>query len=393
MTQLLISFGVLLFIAIGGLLCWQYRNVRLSGDTPSSSWILIAILFTSGLDGGFILLPLTEFSTYQTQPSYGFLNPLAIELGFWGITAWFLYFVSTLYFLTIEPKLQLFKQPIISLMNSVVVLTTCAFTLSLFLQLVPQYISIFNFSITEPILFLLLTFIIIFALFVSIKVSFMTRLSQISVFLFIGLILMIGVQNQFSPSDAIFSLSKTRDYLKSLHLFILPFNEYHEFYLAWWLTWTILLGQFVAKFVSNMSPIKLLLAMVLVPLIPTAIWFSVLYQQFIIEAELSPMIAGTMIVLAMLFVVNSLDFMVAHYSKALFIDRQRMGVKRFVLFNTLLLLILTALFKEQLLFIQWTAFLVIFIGVIGVLNYILLVLSKKLHLHINNFVKASVNKG
>lgn len=390
--RLLISVGILLFIVVGIFLCWRYRKVKLSGDTPSSSAVLVAILFTSGLDSGFILMPLVEFPSYQSDPSYGFVNPLAIELGFWGLTAWFLYFVSTLYFLTLEPKLQLFKRPAIRLVNSLVVLMTCAFTLSLFLQLIPQYTDYFLTKISELVLFALLFFMIIFALLVSTKVRFMTRLSQVSVLLFCALILVIGITNDFSSQDLVTSLAATRGYLANFHQFILPFNDYHEFYLAWWLTWTILLGQFVAKFVNQMSPFKLLLTMVLIPLIPTAIWFSVLYHHFIIQAVMSPVIAITMVLLALLFVVNSLDFMVAHYSQSLSIDRKRLGMKKFVLFNSILLLMLTAMFKEQWLFIQWTALLVILIALLGLLEFLTTTRLKQLHLHINNFVKVGVDK-
>lgn len=393
MTQLLITFGILLFIVVGCLLCWQYRNVKLSGDTPSSPAVMIAVLFTSGLDGGFILLPLVEFPTYQQDANYAFLNPLAIELGFWGITAWFLYFVSTLYFLTIEPKLQLFRRPAVRFVNSLIVLTTCAFTLSLFLQLLPHYTALLAINLSDTALFLILTLMIVFALLVSTKIKFMTKLSQVSVLIFFGLILVIGVQNQFSPQDAMNSLVNLGDYLKHFHHFILPFNDYHEFYLAWWLTWTVLLGQFVAKFVCKMSPFKLLLAMVLVPLIPTAIWFSVLYHHFTVQLASPAVITLIMLLLAILFVVNSLDFMVANYSETLSINQDRLGLKNFVIVNTSLLIFLSFLFKEKLLLIQWTALFVIFICVVALCTYIQFSPLKKLHLHINNLIKTRIYKG
>ena len=59
-----------------------------------------------------------------------------------------------------------------------------------------------------------------------------------------------------------------------------PITEYHQFYLYWWFAWSIMIGQFVARFVGGMKVWKLLLALVVVPSIPIAIWFSVLYFYF-----------------------------------------------------------------------------------------------------------------
>lgn len=389
---MLIAVGIILFVGIGISLCWIYRGKKLTGDSPSSPLVLIAILFTSGLDGGFILLPLLEFPIYDQQQAYAFANPLAIELGFWGITAWYLYFVSTIYFLTIEPKLQLFKHTAIKVLSSLVVITTCAFTLSLFIQLVPEYLKLIGIKHNDGALFFALTLMIIFSLFVSIKVKFMTRLSQASVVLFVLLILVIGLQNNFTFIDLLKNINHSQAYFTQLHHFVLPFNDYHEFYLAWWLTWTIMLGQFVAKFVNQMTPIKLLLAMVFVPLVPTAIWFYTLYHQYSNQLSSTHITTVLMVILAMMFVINSLDFMVANYSKVLKIDRKRLGLKYFLFVNTLLLLILTALFKEQLLLIEWTSYIIVAICIFGIFKIINKTKLKQLHLNIYNFVKIGINK-
>ena len=54
---------------------------------PTSLFAFIAILFTSGLDVGLIMLPLTEFPVFAEDPAYDFANPLAVEFGFWGFLA------------------------------------------------------------------------------------------------------------------------------------------------------------------------------------------------------------------------------------------------------------------------------------------------------------------
>jgi hypothetical protein len=65
--------------------------------------------FHVGLDVGLIMLPLTEFPVYAREPVYAFANPLAITFGFWGFLVWGFYFLTTFYFLVVEPRLRLFE--------------------------------------------------------------------------------------------------------------------------------------------------------------------------------------------------------------------------------------------------------------------------------------------
>ena len=46
------------------------------------------------------------------------------------------------------------------------------------------------------------------------------------------------------------------------------------------MTWSIMLGQFVAKFVRNLKPLTLFFVMTILPLLPSFLWFSVLFQLF-----------------------------------------------------------------------------------------------------------------
>jgi len=366
MSYWILSLGIVFTFILGTCLTWQYKKQPLSGEQPASTFTMIAILFTSGLDGGFILLPMTEFPSYSEDIVFSFTTPLAIELGLWGLTAWLLFYVSTLYFLTLEPKLKLFERKEVKILNSLVVLTTCAFTLSLFLNLLPSYIYNDNILPYLPsVSFLLVLCIIIFALTMSTKVSFMTKLSKFSVYLFVVLTFYLLISFNFDNASIEASLIQLNQYLFNAHRFILPFNEYHEFYLAWWLTWTIMLGQFVAKFVKHLKPIKLLLAMSVIPMIPTFIWFSVLYHIHVTEQTITMTTALIMIFLAILFVVNSLDFMIANYANTLKLGRAQLSNISFILTNTVLLACLTYLFKESYLFIEWTAFVVILIFMYG----------------------------
>lgn len=355
--QYFIGFGVCLILFIGIWLNIKFYNRSLTGQHPSSPIALFAILFTSGLDGGFILLPLLEFKQYQeADSSFSFTNPLAIELGFWGFTAWALYYVSALYFLTLEPKYRWFDKPVVKIVNGIIILTTCAFTLSLFLTLMPHYVP---FNLSQQLSFLFIAFLIIIALRMSESVQLMTVFSQLSMCAFGGLTFMLFFISDFNVTNAKTTVTLASDYLIHLDKFILPFNEYHEFYLAWWLTWSIMLGQFVARFVKNMSPLKLLWIMTLVPLIPSFIWFSVLYFIDIKQLVLSDRVNLVFLLLGVAFVVNSLDFMVAQYSTVFKLNRQCLGRRKFMVYNALLLLALTWLFQYQILLVQYTAALVI----------------------------------
>lgn len=377
MSYWILSLGIVFTFVLGTYLTWRYKKQPLSGEQPASTFTMIAILFTSGLDGGFILLPMTEFPSYSKDIAFSFTSPLSIELGLWGLTAWLLFYVSTLYFLTLEPKLKLFERKEVQILNSLVVLTTCAFTLSLFLNLLPDYIHNDNhLSYLPGVSFLLVLCIIIFALTMSTKVSFMTKLSKFSVYLFVVLTIYLIISFNFDNKSMEASLIQLNHYLSNAHRFILPLNEYHEFYLAWWLTWTIMLGQFVAKFVKHLKPIKLLLAMSVIPMIPTFIWFSVLYHIHLTEQTITMTTALFMIFLAILFVVNSLDFMIANYANTLKLGRVQLSNTGFILANTVLLMCLTYLFKESFLFIEWTAFLVVLIFIYG--------LILKMHLRIES---------
>ena len=87
----LLSAGILFTFAAIAFVIYRWGNIRCIGVTPVRTFTFIAILFTSGLDVGLIMFPLTEFAGYASNdgsPEYGFANPLAIEFGFWAFLIW-----------------------------------------------------------------------------------------------------------------------------------------------------------------------------------------------------------------------------------------------------------------------------------------------------------------
>ena len=128
---LLTSYAFIAYILI------KWGNIRCIGVTPLRTPVFMAILFTSGLEVGGIMLPLIDFPVFEdtlTNPEYNFTNPLAMEFASMGFAIWSGYFMMCFYFCVIEPKVKFFEIPFIKFLNTVVIIITCSFTTFLFLS-------------------------------------------------------------------------------------------------------------------------------------------------------------------------------------------------------------------------------------------------------------------
>jgi choline-glycine betaine transporter len=148
-------------------------------------------------------------------------------------------------------------------------------------------------------------------------------------------------------------------YFANIHRFLTPINEYHQFYLYWWFAWSIMIGQFVARFVGNMQVWKLLLALVIVPSIPIAIWFSVLYYYFSNELAITAGWRIAMVVVGVIFVVNSLDSLIRLYTQNLNVTTERFGKLHYILGNWAALCTLVLLYQFTPLKIEWIGLVVV----------------------------------
>ncbi|QIE57312.1 BCCT family transporter [Pikeienuella piscinae] len=356
MTYIL-SAGVLLAFALVIFCVVRWWNLRCIGVTPVPLFTFIAILFTSGLDVGLIMFPLSEFPTYAdtaASPEYGFTNPLAIEFGFWGFLIWAFYFLTSFYFCVIEPRVRFFEIPLVKIVNNIVIIGTCAFTASLFLVYLPGYIPEIGDGESVVATFYLIVFVVILAAaYSSTDIKYVKVLSVGSTWLFAALIVGLAIYGGVGPGAFGESLSNIGGYFANLHRFVLPFNDYHAFYLFWWFAWSIMIGQFTSRFVGGLRTWQLLGALLVFPSIPLAIWFSVLYfyHQNGISTEGAVNIA--MIVVGVTFVINSLDSLIRLYSDNLSITVARFGKAPYVVGNVAVLFGLTLLFQNQWLQIQW----------------------------------------
>ncbi|WP_303289848.1 hypothetical protein [Marinobacter sp. SS5-14b] len=240
-----LSTGLIFTFAAIALILYKWWDIECIGVTPVRTLTFIAILFTSGLDVGLIMFPLTEFGGYgnvSDNPEYGFANPLAIEFGFWAFLIWGFYFLTCFYFAIIEPRVKFFEIPMVKLINNVVIIGTCAFT---------------------------------------------------------------------------------------------------------------------ARFVSGIKTWKLLIAMLVVPSVAIAVWFSVLFHYHAEGLKIAAFTNLAMISVGVLMVVNSLDSLIRLYTDNLNLTARRLGRINYVALNLVVMVGLTMLFQLDFLRIQWVGALVI----------------------------------
>ena len=353
--QTLLSIAIVLTLLTSLILIFRFRNMRLTGTDPVPLLAFIAILFTSGLDVGLIMFPLTEFPTYASESQYQFTNPLAIEFGFWGFLVWGFYFLTTFYFCAVEPKLKLFEIPWVKRVNTGVIIATCAFTGFLFLSYLPDYIN----GITPVMRFGLVAFVVLMAVLSSTDIRFVKWLSLGSTVLFFALIGGLWSLSGMGISGFGNSAVNIGGYFTNLQKFITPLTDYHAFYLFWWFAWSIMIGQFVARFVGGLKTWQLFLALLILPSIPIAIWFSVLYHFHTASLSLTPLINTAMVTVGIIFVINSLDSLIRLYSENLNLTVSRLGRGKYILLHLGMLYGLVLLYQFTPFKIEWVGTIVI----------------------------------
>ena len=346
-----------IFVVLLSSLCIVLRwgNLKVSGTMPLGMFAFIAVLFTSGLDVGLIMFPLTEFPIYESEAAYGFSNPLAILFGFWGFLIWTFYFLTTFYFCVVEPKLKLFEIPWVKFVNNIVIIGTCAFTGFLFLKYLPSYIE----GITPLFRYGLVALVVLCAVFSSTEVRYVKILSVSSTLVFYVLIAGMWYENGMGIAGMGSNLVLLSDYFSNLPSFVTPVSDYHAFYLFWWFAWSIMIGQFVARFVSGLRTWQLLLALLVFPSIPIALWFSVLYFYSTNGIQVGAFFNISMILVGTVFVINSLDSLTRLYTQNLHLTVERFGLLRYVAFHWVLLFSLILLYQLTPLKIEWIGLIVI----------------------------------
>jgi choline-glycine betaine transporter len=369
--QAILACAVVAVLTVSLALVWRCGNLILSGQMPARFFAFFAILFTSGLDVGLIMFPLTEFPVYETEQAYSFANPLAIEFGFWGFLIWIFYFLTTFYFCIVEPRLKIFDIPWVKLVNNSIVIATCAFTGFLFLQYLPDYIE----GITPFYRFSLVALVLLAAVFSSTDIRYVKILSLSSTWLFFALVVVMWAFGGLGLTGLASNLFQLGEYFTNIHRFILPFSDYHAFYLFWWFAWSIMIGQFVSRFVGELRTWQLFLALLIIPSIPISIWFSVLYGVYEQGQDISGFLTWFMVLVGVIFVTNSLDSLTRLYTDNLQLTVDRLGRLKYIGIHWLLLYSLILFYQFTPLQIEWIGLVVI--GLYAVVA-LLVILRRKL---------------
>ena len=353
--QIILTIAIAVVLLTSLILVVRWGGLILNGTMPTKLFAFIAILFTSGLDVGLIMFPLTEFPTYETDPEYGFANPLAIEFGFWGFLIWAFYFLTTFYFCVVEPKLKLFEIPWVKFVNNFVIIATCAFTGYLFLTYLPGYFPIFD----GPLKYIVVATVVLCAVLSSTDIRYVKLLSLGSTWLFFALIAIMWFASGMGLGVFGTTLAGIGEYFMNIQKFVSPLSDYHAFYLFWWFAWSIMIGQFVARFVGGLSTRQLLFALLVFPSIPIAVWFTVLYHYHSNSLDISPIFKIAMVSVGVVFVINSLDSLTRLYSDNLNLTVKRLGGKTYAAFHFCLLFGLILLYQFTPFKIEWVGLVVI----------------------------------
>lgn len=120
-----------------------------------------------------------------------------------------------------------------------------------------------------------------------------------------------------------------------------------------------MIGQFVARFVGDLSVRQLLAALLVLPSIPIAIWFSVLYFYHENAIVLAGYQTVAMVTVGVIFVINSLDSLTRLYTDNLNLTVSSLGLSKYIALHWSLIFGLVILYQVTPLKIEWIGLLVI----------------------------------
>ncbi|MCC7031503.1 MAG: BCCT family transporter [Acidobacteria bacterium] len=354
-AQAILSAAIIVTLLTSAVIVLRWGGRPVQGPMPLSLLGFMAVLFTSGLDVGLVMLPLTEFPVYAREPAYAFANPLAVAFGSWGFLVWGFYFLTTFYFLAVEPHVKLFETPRVKFINNLVIIGTCAFTAHLLLRNLPFYVP----AIDDLSRYGIVALTVLVAVLTSTHIRYVRLLSVWSMWMFGALVAAMWLASGMGVGGFLQSAADIGSYFAHLPRFVVPMSDYHAFYLFWWFSWSIMIGQFVARFVGGMRTWQLATALLVIPSIPLAAWFSVLYFYFRQGMSVHPILAVAMVVVGIVFVVNSLDSLIRLYSDNLGLTARRLGTPAYVAAHWVLMFALVLAFQFTPLQIEWIGLVVI----------------------------------
>ena len=197
------------------------------------------------------------------------------------------------------------------------------------------------------------------AVLTSTHIRYVRVLSVWSMWLFGLLVAVMWLASGMGIGGFAASAANLGAYFAHLPRFVVPMSDYHAFYLFWWFSWSIMIGQFVARFVGGLRTWQLAAALLVLPSVPLGAWFSVLYFYFRHGTPVHPLLAAAMVVVGIVFVINSLDSLIRLYSDNLGLTARRLGTPTYVATHWLLMSGLVLAFQFTPLRIEWIGLVVI----------------------------------
>ena len=120
-----------------------------------------------------------------------------------------------------------------------------------------------------------------------------------------------------------------------------------------------MIGQFVSRFVGGLTTWQLCAALLVIPSIPLALWFSVLYYYHANALEVVETMKIAMIVVGIIFVINSLDSLIRLYSSNMNVTVERFGKAKYIAGNFIVMYGLILAYQFTPFDIAWVGLLVI----------------------------------
>ena len=201
--------------------------------------------------------------------------------------------------------------------------------------------------------------VVLLAVLSSTDIRYIKWLSLGSCALFFGLMAVLWLASGAGIAGLVDSASNIGGYFPNIHRFATPITDHHAFYLFWWFAWSIMIGQFVARFVGGITTAQLVVALLVIPSIPIALWFALLFYIHSNGIALSGTLQMGMVVVGVIFVINSLDSLTRLYSENLGLTVTRFGIKHYTLAHWVLLYGLILLYQFTPLKIEWIGLVVI----------------------------------
>ena len=201
--------------------------------------------------------------------------------------------------------------------------------------------------------------VVLCAVLSSSDITYVKILSIASTWLFFALIAGLWLATDMGVIGFGVTVAKIGDYFSNIHRFVTPITDTHAFYLYWWFAWSIMIGQFVARFLGGLKTWQLLVALLVIPSIPIAVWFSVLYYYHTHAIEISSIAKLAMIAVGIVFVINSLDSLIRLYTVNLNLTANNIGRRNYILGNWITMFGLILLYQFTPFKIEWVGLIVI----------------------------------